>query len=119
MSKEPQSGELRYRAALGRSGGLPEVVPSPPKPKRPTQLRVVVEPAKAKPPEPKPPPQPTRRPQSARRSPKRDRALTKWVTTTQQLTADERKMVAGLRLASGGPLAEETRRQIEREVRGR
>lgn len=78
MSREPSSPVHRYREALGRAGALdppPEPTPAPRKPKR-RNFRVVV------------PPKP---------GPTREQAFTKWATSTERLTADERALLRELR----------------------
>lgn len=52
-----------------------------------------------------------------RPTPTRDRVVSKLLATTEALTAEERKIVSGYRLSTGGPAAEAERRQIEEQVR--
>lgn len=76
MSREPSSPAHRYNEALGRSGAFEPPPPPPkPKPKKPRKFRVVVEPKKKT----------------------REQVLTKALTTTVQLTAEERGLLRELR----------------------
>ena len=45
------------------------------------------------------------------------RAVAKLLSTTEALSAEERKIVRGYRLSQGGPVADAERRKIDREVR--
>lgn len=79
MSREPSSPVHRYREALGRAGALdpPPPQPKPRKPKR-RNFRVTVP--------------PKRDPESTR-----ERAFTRWATSTERLTTDERALLRELR----------------------
>lgn len=77
MSRDPSSPVHRYREALGRSGAM-EPPPPPPKPR----------------------PKPGKRKFKVRVEPKkqtREEVLTKALTTTVQLTAEERGLLRELR----------------------
>lgn len=115
MSREPESGAMRYSQIHGgHDGYLPEVKPEPPAlPPAPKQrnFKIVVEPEKPKP----KPPAPTR----GYHARAYERAVTKQLTTTEALSAEERQIISGYRLSVGGEAAEAERRRIEREVRGR
>lgn len=88
MSREPESAALRYREALGRSGAPLDPVPKPPPPKptRPKpgkgkRVKVRVEPKR-------------------RAARTREEAFTKWATSTERLTADERALLREIREVS-------------------
>ena len=105
MSREPQSAAHRYKQV----GGDP-IPPAPaPAPVTTTQrarkFRIVVEPEKPKP-----------RSRHADEMGNFQRAVTKLTTTTEALTAQERQIVRGYRLSTGGPAAERERQQIEVEI---
>lgn len=82
MSREPSSPVHRYREALGRAGALDPPPAPPPKPKakpKRRNFRVVV------------PPKP---------GPTREAAFTKWATSTERLTSDERALLREMREVS-------------------
>jgi hypothetical protein len=98
-SREPTSAAHRER--LYAAPAPPKAEPAP----APTQL---------------PKPQPPRRrakPRVRVEGTARDRALTKALTTTEALSAEERRIVAGYRLSKGGPEAEAERKRIEQHIR--
>jgi len=114
MSREPSSAAHRWgQTHGGHKGYFPEQKPEPstqpPRgPQRKRNFRIVVEPAKPKPPV----PQPTRGYHDVRR----EEVVSKWTTTTEALTAEERQIISGYRLSVGGEAADAERRRIEKEV---
>lgn len=113
MSREPTSTSMQASQVLGGwSNAVHDPEPPAPEPTQPPRraqrkrkFRVVVEPAKPKP----KPAKPTRG--------YYERAVSKWTTTTEALTAEERQIISGYRLSVGGDAAEAERRRIEQEVR--
>ncbi|MGY2700766.1 hypothetical protein [Nocardioides sp. HB32] len=93
---EPQSAANRVWETHARTGEDtgPRVAP-PTKPPPPKRYRIRVEGLK----------------------PRRESVVSKWKTTTEALTDEERSIVRGYRLSVGGEAAETTRREIEAEVR--
>lgn len=96
MSREPSSSANRFAALQAKSGGTESFLqPPPPAPKaRPKRVRVIVEGPTAE---------------------ERTRALSKWVSTTEQLSDTDRRSLRGRRKVRRG-VARRARETDEIEV---